>query len=72
MCQCRVARFSWGGWLQLPHEFDAILAKEDKAVAQVVLSDEYQRAAKTEGIVGMAAGILVVAAIFLMVTKPGL
>ena len=29
---------SWGGWLQLPHEFDAILAKEDKAVAQVVLA----------------------------------
>jgi hypothetical protein len=28
---------SWGGWLQLPREFDAILAMERKAVAQVVL-----------------------------------
>ena len=39
---------------------------------EVVLSDEYQRAAKTEGIVGMVAGLLVIAAIYLMVTKPGL
>ena len=39
---------------------------------QVVLSDEYQRAARTEGIVGMVAGLLVVVAIYLMVTKPGL
>ena|SRR2546425_8343136 len=28
---------SWGGWLQLPREFDAILARERRAVAQVVL-----------------------------------
>jgi hypothetical protein len=28
---------SWGGWLQLPREFDAILAMERKAVAQIVL-----------------------------------
>jgi uncharacterized membrane protein len=39
---------------------------------QVVLSEEYQRAARTEGIVGMVAGLLTVVAIYLMVTKPGL
>ena len=39
---------------------------------EVVLSDEYQRAARTEGIVGMVAGLLVIVVIYLMVTKPGL
>jgi uncharacterized membrane protein len=39
---------------------------------QVLLSDEYQRAARTEGIVGMVAGLLVIVVIYLMVTKPGL
>jgi uncharacterized membrane protein len=37
----------------------------------VVLSEEYQRGARTEGIVGGIAGLLIVAALFLMVTKPG-
>jgi uncharacterized membrane protein len=35
------------------------------------VSDEYLRQARTEGIVGAVAGLLVIAAIFLMVTKPG-
>jgi hypothetical protein len=35
------------------------------------VSDDYQRAARTEGIVGAVAGLLVIIAIFLMVTKPG-
>jgi hypothetical protein len=39
---------------------------------EVTLSDEYQRAARTEGFVGTAAGVLVIIAIYLMVTKPGL
>jgi uncharacterized membrane protein len=39
---------------------------------EVVLSDEYQRRSRTEGIVGAITGLLVIAAIFLMVTKPGL
>jgi uncharacterized membrane protein len=39
---------------------------------EVVLSDEYQRRARMEGIVGAIAGVLVVVAIYLMVTKPGL
>jgi uncharacterized membrane protein len=38
---------------------------------EVVLSDEYQRRARMEGIVGAIAGVLVVVAIYLMVTKPG-
>jgi len=39
---------------------------------EVVLSEEYQRAARTEGVVGMVAGLLTVVAIYLMVTKPGM
>jgi uncharacterized membrane protein len=35
-------------------------------------SAEYERGARTEGIVGAVTGLLVVAAVYLMVTKPGL
>lgn len=35
------------------------------------VSDAYQRDARREGIMGAAAGLLVIAAVFLMVTKPG-
>jgi hypothetical protein len=35
-------------------------------------SAEYQRGARTEGIVGAIAGVLIVVAVYLMVTKPGL
>jgi uncharacterized membrane protein len=38
----------------------------------VRLSDEYQRAARNEGIAGSITGILLVVAVFLMVAKPGL
>jgi uncharacterized membrane protein len=38
---------------------------------EVVLSDEYQRKARMEGVVGTVTGILLVAAVYLMVTKPG-
>ena len=34
-------------------------------------SDEYMAEARREGIVGAVAGLLVIAAVFLMVTKPG-
>jgi uncharacterized membrane protein len=37
----------------------------------VTLSEDYQRRAKTEGIVGTLVGILLIVAIFLMVVKPG-
>jgi uncharacterized membrane protein len=39
---------------------------------EVVLSDEYQRRSRMEGIVGTFAGLLIVAAVYLMVVKPGL
>ena len=39
---------------------------------EVVLSEEYQRGARTEGVVGTITGILLVVAIYLMVDKPGL
>jgi uncharacterized membrane protein len=39
---------------------------------EIVLSEEYQRGARNEGIVGTITGLLIVAAIYLMVTKPGL
>ena len=35
------------------------------------LSEEYQRRARAEGMMGAFAGVLVLVAIFLMVTKPG-
>jgi uncharacterized membrane protein len=38
---------------------------------EVVLSGEYQRRARVEGIVGAITGLLIVAAIYLMVTQPG-
>jgi uncharacterized membrane protein len=39
---------------------------------EVTLSEEYQRSARTEGVVGTATGILLIIAVYLMVTKPGL
>jgi uncharacterized membrane protein len=46
----------------------AAMAERDLAVGE--LSEDYQRRARTEGIIGAAAGLLVVLAVFLMVTKP--
>ena len=37
----------------------------------VVLSDAYRRGARNQGIAGAVAGVLIVVAIYLMVTKPG-
>jgi uncharacterized membrane protein len=44
------------------------LAERDLAAGG--LSDDYQRRARTDGIIGALAGLLVVLAVFLMVTKP--
>jgi len=44
---------------------------EASGPGEVKLSDEYQRGARLEGILGTVAGLLVIVAIFLMVTKPG-
>lgn len=53
----------------------AAMADADVAAAgtgELVMSDEYQRRARMTGIVGALTGLLVIAAVFLMVTKPGL
>jgi uncharacterized membrane protein len=39
---------------------------------QVALSQVYQHRARREGVVGALTGLLIVAALFLMVTKPGI
>jgi uncharacterized membrane protein len=38
---------------------------------EAALSEEYRAATRTEGVVGMVMGLLVVIAIFLMIDKPG-
>jgi uncharacterized membrane protein len=47
----------------------ALAAREIEATGGV--SEDYQRQARREAIVGAIAGLLVIAAVFLMVTKPG-
>ena len=52
----------------------AMVTKELAAAppgAEVTLSEEYQRGARMQGIMGGLAGFLTLVAIFLMVTKPG-
>jgi uncharacterized membrane protein len=44
---------------------------ESAGDGEIQLSDEYTRAARMQGIVGTIAGLLVIVAIYLMVTKPG-
>ena len=48
----------------------AAQAERDLAATGAV-SDEYQRRAQLEGMMGALAGVLVIAAVFLMITKPG-
>ncbi len=49
-----------------------IEAAGDRELTLADLSDEYQRAARREGMVGTVTGILLVVAVYFMVTKPGL
>jgi hypothetical protein len=49
-----------------------IAAAGDRELSIADLSDEYQRRGRIEGIVGTVTGILLVIAVYLMVTKPGL
>jgi len=44
----------------------------DRDVALSDLSNEYQRAGRLQGIVGAFTGVLLVAVVYLMVTKPGI
>ena len=48
-----------------------IAAAGEREIKLADLSPEYQRAARLEGIVGATAGLLLVVAVYLMVTKPG-
>ena len=48
-----------------------IAAAGDRELTLADLSDEYQRRARMEGVVGTITGILLVIAVYLMVTKPG-
>jgi hypothetical protein len=43
----------------------------DAGPGEVVPSPEYRRQSMTEGVVGTIVGVLLVVAVFLMVTKPG-
>ncbi|MFL5885535.1 MAG: DUF2269 family protein [Thermoleophilaceae bacterium] len=52
---------------------EVMVAAEIAAVGtgDVALSETYLRRSRTEGIAGAVAGVLVIVAVFLMVTKPG-
>jgi uncharacterized membrane protein len=49
----------------------AAMAERELAGGATTLSDDYQRQAQREGGIGTLAGILIIVAVFLMVTKPG-
>ena len=49
----------------------AAMAEKELAAGATTLSDDYLRQAQREGSIGALAGLLIVAAVFLMVTKVG-
>jgi Predicted integral membrane protein (DUF2269) len=49
-----------------------IEAAGDRELTIADLSEEYQRGSRREGMVGALTGVLLVVAVYLMVTKPGL
>jgi Predicted integral membrane protein (DUF2269) len=49
-----------------------IAAAGDRELSVTDLSPEYQRLGRLEGLIGTIAGILLIIAVYLMVTKPGL
>jgi hypothetical protein len=49
----------------------AALAESELAAGATTLSDDYQRQAQREGSIGALTGLLIVVALFLMITKPG-
>jgi hypothetical protein len=48
----------------------AAMAEKELGGGTATLSDDYQKQAQREGSIGALAGLLIVAAVFLMVTKP--
>jgi hypothetical protein len=49
----------------------AAMAEKELAAGATELSPEYQKQAQREGSIGVLAGLLIVVAVFLMVTQPG-
>jgi hypothetical protein len=49
----------------------AAMAEKELAAGASTLSADYQRQAQREGGIGTLAGVLIIVAVFLMVTKPG-
>jgi Predicted integral membrane protein (DUF2269) len=49
-----------------------IAALGDREIQLSDLSPEYQRAGRMQGVVGTITGLLLIAAVYMMVTKPGL
>jgi uncharacterized membrane protein len=64
----------FGYFLPTDRKLGAMVAQElaGAGSGEVVLSEEYQRRSRIEGLVGAITGLLLVAAIYLMVIKPGL
>ena len=62
-----------GYFVPTDRRLGAMVARElaDAGPGEVTLSDDYQRQARIEGMVGALTGLLLVVAIFLMVVKPG-
>lgn len=69
-----IAALMHGYFLPTDRKLGAMVKREIEAAGpgEVELSAEYLRRSRIEGIVGMLTGLLLVAAIYLMVVKPGL
>lgn len=63
-----------GYFIPADRRLGAMVEREVAAAGtgEVSLSDEYQRGSRVEGMVGAFAGLLLVVAVFLMTTKPGM
>ncbi|HEX8064990.1 MAG TPA: DUF2269 family protein [Thermoleophilaceae bacterium] len=63
-----------GYFVPSDRRLEAMISGEVEAAGggEFTPSEEYMRQARTQGIVGTVTGLLLVLAIFLMVTKPGL
>ena len=63
-----------GYFIPADRRLGAMVQREIDAAGagEFVPSQEYQKGARTEGIVGTITGLLLVAAVYLMVMKPGL
>jgi hypothetical protein len=62
-----------GYFIPTDRRLEAMAAKEIAAAGDgpVTMSAEYQAQARREGAIGALLGVLLIAAIFLMITKPG-